>query len=71
MTDKVVTLKESLNALLEYIYPSLVYFDNKKALNAAESVINGKTQADNQIDVFKKSGFKGLKKYLVDSVEYS
>jgi len=71
ITEEVITLKDSMNALLEYIYPSLVYFDNKTSLNTAELIINGNTEADDQIYVFEKSGFNGLKKFLVDNVEYS
>ena len=33
-------------------------------------IINGKTEAQEQVDIYNKFGFKGLKEFLVDSVEY-
>ena len=42
-----------------------------KFTTAAINNINYQVNLDDPIDIYKKSGFKGLKKYLVDSVEYS
>ena len=69
--EDVIDMKKAVHRMLDYIYSSLVYFGNEKVIRIVEKILNEGTEADNQIDIYKKSGFSGLRKYLVDSVEYN
>ena len=42
-----------------------------KAMTGSKcSILKGKTEADEQINVFNKYGFEGLNSFLISSVEY-
>ncbi len=71
MKEDVINMRTAVDRMLDYIHSSLVYFGNEKIIKTVEKILNQGTEADNQIDIYKKSGFTGLKKYLVDSVEYN
>ena len=71
INEDIIDMKEAVHRMLDYIYPSLVYFGNEKVIRIVEKILNQGTEADNQINIYKKSGFSGLRKYLVDSVEYN
>jgi len=68
--EDVIEMKKAVYRMLDYIYPSLVYFGNEKIIKTVEKILNGTTESEDQITVYQKSGFKGLKKYLIDTVEY-
>ena len=70
INEKNINMKEFVYSLLEYIRPSLVYFGTEKSIQTVEDIINGKTEADEQLEVFNKYGYEGLRKFLVDNVEY-
>ena len=63
-------MKKMIDSMLQYIHPSLVYFNTEFVLKTVEDIINTSTEADMQIEIFNKSGLEGLKKYLVENVEY-
>ena len=42
----------------------------KNTIEIANQIINGKTEAQEQIDIYNQLGFDGLKRFLVDNVEY-
>ena len=68
--EKIITMKDMLYDMLDYIRPSLVYFGNENMIDIAEKIINGKTEAQKQVDVYNDLGFEGLKKFLIENVEY-
>ena len=70
INKKNITMKEMIYSMLEYIYPSLVYFGTEKNIKVAENILQGNSEANEQIEIFDKNGFEDLKKFLVDSVEY-
>ena len=63
-------MKDMVYAMLDYIHPSLVHFGNEDVINTVEQIVNGKTEAQKQVDIYNELGFEGLKKFLVESVEY-
>ena len=71
INENVIEMKEAVYSMLDYIYPSLVYFGNDKVTKTVEKILNGRTEAEDQINIYKQSGFDGLKKYLVNTVEYN
>ena len=68
--EEIITMKDMVYAMLDYIHPSLVHFGNEDVINTVEQIINGKTEAQKQVDIYNKLGFEGLKNFLVESVEY-
>ena len=67
----VIEMKKAVYRMLDYIHPSLVYFGNENIVKTVEKILNGRTESEDQINIYDKSGFDGLKKYLVDTVEYN
>ena len=63
-------MKDMIYSMLDFIYPSLVYFGTENVVETAEKILNNKTEADEQIEVYNKLGFHGLKKFLVENVDY-
>ena len=59
-----------VHSMLDYIYPSLVYFGTEKNIKIAENILENNSEANQQLEVFDKFGFDELKKFLVDNVEY-
>ena len=70
INEKNITMKEMVHTMLDYIYPSLVYFGTEKSIKIAEKILDGNSEANEQIEIFNKQGFEGLKKFLVNSVQY-
>jgi len=68
--EEIISMKDMTHAMLDYIRPSLAYFGNENVINIAEHIINGNTEAQKQVDVYNELGFEGLKKFLVENVEY-
>ena len=70
INEKKISMEEMIYTMLDYIYPSLVYFGTEKTTKIAENILKGNTEADEQISVFNKYGFEGLNSFLIDSVQY-
>ena len=70
INEKPITMKNMINSMLDYIYPSLVYFNTSEIQNTVERILKGNTESNNQIKIFNDSGIEGLKKYLITNVEY-
>ena len=66
-----ITMKDMIDRLIDYVSPSLKYFNTYDCIDTLNNIINNGTECDNQLDVYNKHGFNGLKKYLMDNVEYS
>lgn len=70
INEKNISMKDMIYLMLDYIHPSLEYFGTTDIESTVESILNGKTEANMQIDIYNDSGFDGLKKFLIDEVEY-
>tara|TARA_Y100000590_G_scaffold321100_1_gene363522 strand:- start:887 stop:1285 length:399 start_codon:yes stop_codon:yes gene_type:complete len=70
-TSEKLTMKDMIYRLIDYISPSLKFFNNYDCIDTLNNIIENGTECDNQLDIYNKYGFKGLKKYLMDNVEYS
>ena len=56
--------------MLEYVSDALVQFNNIDVINDVKNIISHGTEGDGQIKIFSESGFTGLKKYLINKVDY-
>ena len=63
-------MKDMIKKLLDYVEPSLVFFNNQDVIETVNEILSGKTESQKQIEVFNKYGFDGLKSFLVNDVEY-
>jgi len=48
----------------------LHYFNNEHIINSVKRICKSGTEGDAQIAVYDESGFEGLKKYLMDNIEF-
>ena len=70
-TNDVSTLLEQIQKMIKYANDSLHYFNNTHILKEIENICKDGTEGDDQIKVYNKSGFEGLKIYLMDNIEYN
>jgi len=70
INEKKISMKEMVYSMLDYIHPSLVYFGTEKNIKIAEDILEGYSEANEQIEIFNREGFEGLNKFLVNNVEF-
>ena len=70
VTYDVSTLFEQINKMIAYANDSLIYFNNHHIIKEVDKICKEGTEGDNQIIVYNNCGFEGLRKYLMDNVEY-
>jgi len=70
-TEKTISIKKMIDSMLQYIYPSLLYFGTDYVTKSVKEIMNANTEADIQLDIHDKFGFHGLNKYLINKVDYS
>ena len=70
-TNKILTMKEMIKNMILYCNDSLDFFGNKHVVNTVNHILENGTEANMQLAVYNESGFKKLKKYLMNSVEYN
>jgi carboxylate-amine ligase len=69
-TSEISTLLEQINKMIEYVEYPLKYFNTGHILDSIKNIIDNGTEADDQIQIYNKFGFSGLKKYLMSNTEY-
>ena len=69
--EKLITMKNMIYSMLDFIYPSLVYFGTENIIETVENILKNHTEAEEQIEIYHKLGFDGLKKFLVENVDYA
>ena len=70
VSDRVLTIRESIILMYEYCYDELVIFGDEDIKKGMELILDNGTECDNQINIFNKHGFEGLKLYLINNVEF-
>ena len=70
VTENISTIKSQICLMLEYINGALNLFGNLDAKEDAVNIINNGTEGDEQIKIYSESGFDGLKKHLINNVDY-
>lgn len=70
VTENISTIKSQISLMLEYVDDALSLFNNLNAKDDVAKIINNGTECDEQIKIFSESGFTGLKKYLINNVDY-
>ena len=68
--NKLISMNSMINKMIAYCKDSLNYFGNTHVLKSVEDILDNGTEANNQIALYNESGFKKLKKYLMNSVDY-
>ena len=70
LTNKALSMKEMIYLMIEYCKDSLVHFNSyEKVITSIENILTNGTESDLQIKYFKKNGFDGLMKHLIEDVE--
>ena len=70
VTFEVCTILEQIEKMTEYVNDTLHYFNNGHIINTIKRICKNGTEGDAQMSVFAESGFEGLKKYLMDNIEF-
>ncbi len=70
VSDRVLTIRESIILMYEYCYDELVIFGDEDIKKGMELILDNGTECDDQINIFNKDGFEGLKLYLINNVEF-
>ncbi len=70
VTFEVCTILEQIEKMTEYVNDTLHYFNNEHIINSVKRICKNGTEGDAQMSVFAESGFEGLKKYLMDNIEF-
>ena len=70
VTFEVCTILEQIEKMTEYVNDTLHYFNNEHIINTVKRICKNGTEGDAQMSVFAESGFEGLKKYLMDNIEF-
>ena len=71
VSDSNVTMKDFILMMYDYCYDSLKLFGDDDIITRIEHILNNGTEYDEQINIYKESGFEGLKLYLINNVDYS
>jgi gamma-glutamyl:cysteine ligase YbdK (ATP-grasp superfamily) len=69
-TTEISTLLEQIRRMIVYVEHSLNHFNTGHILDNINKIVDYGTEADDQIEVYNKVGFSGLKKYLMSNTEY-
>ena len=67
---KLVHCLIKIKKMTAYANDALIYFSNSHIINEIDYILINGTEGDKQITAYDISGLDGLKKYLMDNVEY-
>ena len=70
VSDDVISMKNFIQKMYNYCYESLKLFGDEDIINRIEFLLENGTECDEQITVYKKQKFDGLKLLLIDNVDY-
>lgn len=70
LDENIYTMRDMINKMIDYLYKSLDHFNNVDIINTVQDILKNGTEHDEQMIVYKEKGFDGLKKYLIDDVDY-
>jgi len=68
--NEVCTLLGQIELMMEYLYDSLHYFNNSHVIKSVDHICKNGTEGDDQMKVYSKSSFEGLKSYLMNNIEF-
>ena len=71
INEKSISIYDMVNSMLEYVYPSLLYFGTDDVKYDIARILKNGNEAQKQLDIYNSFGMDSLKKYLVDAVEYN
>jgi carboxylate-amine ligase len=66
-----ISMHQKIEKMIEYIMPALTHFGNEKICGDIENILSNGTEGDQQMSIFNKDGIEGLKKYLINNVQYN
>ena len=67
---KIISIRNSVLDMINYIKDALIYFDNTDIIKVVEDVLSNGTEHDLQLNYFNEHSMNGLKKYLMNKVDY-
>jgi len=70
VSDDIISMKNFIQKMYNYCYESLKLFGDEDIINRIEFLLENGTECDEQITVYKKQKFDGLKLFLIDNVDY-
>ena len=70
ISDTNIMMKDLIEKMYKYCSKSLDLFGDKNIFENINFILNKGTEADEQINIYKESGFDKLKLYLMNNVDY-
>ena len=70
VSDDIMSMKSLIQKMYEYCYDALKIFGDDDIINGVESILDNGTECDQQINIYEKLGFEGLKLFLINNVDF-
>ena len=70
LNENAYSMRDMVSRMIDYLYESLSYFGNTDIIDIVQDILDNGTEHDRQIEVYNNKGLDGLKKYLIDDVDY-
>jgi len=69
--DGIISIKNSIRGMINYIRDALNYFDNSDIIKTVEDILSHGTEHDLQLQYLNKHNLEDLKIYLINKVDYA
>ncbi len=70
LDEQIITMAEMVTRLVEYVRPSLEELGTADIIPIVETVLREGSEAQEQLAVYESNGFDGLRRMLMDRVEF-
>ena len=69
--DEIISLRKMILLMEDYVGEALYVYNNESVLNYLKNILDYGAESSKQLEIYNKSGFKKLNKYLIENVSYS
>ncbi len=70
VSDDIISMKNLIRKMYEYCFESLKIFGDEDIIDRIEYILDNGTECDEQINIYEKLGFEGLKLFLINNVDF-
>tara|TARA_B100000945_G_scaffold56543_2_gene41666 strand:+ start:3649 stop:4785 length:1137 start_codon:yes stop_codon:yes gene_type:complete len=70
VSDDIISMKNLIRKMYEYCFESLKIFGDEDIIDRIEHILDNGTECDEQINIYEKLGFEGLKLFLINNVDF-
>ena len=70
LTEDKMSIKENIEMMFDFLENDLRILSNDDVIDVGKSILKKGPESSRQLEVYEKTGYDGLCKYLMDNVEY-